>query len=93
MSDFRSTFRTFDDAVLINLEEYGQLLDITPGAMSQRRHAGELAEPAIQGGKLLRWRVGDVRAWLLALNQDSRPVPGQPQKRTGRPRQRLLEAA
>ena len=67
MSDFRSTFKTFDDSVLINLQEYGQLLDITPGAMSQRRHNGELAEPAIQGGKLLRWRVGDVRAWLKAL--------------------------
>lgn len=86
MSEFRRTFKDLDDAVFIDIEEYGQLMGLTPLAMSQRRHLGILAEPAIQGGKVLRWRAGDVRAWLKQLNQDSRPAPGRPEKRTGRPR-------
>ena len=88
MTEFRHQFKNLDDAVLIDTSEYGSLMGITGAAMSQRRHNGELAEPAIQGGKLLRWRAGDVREWLKQLNQDSRPGPLTSSKRTGRPRVR-----
>lgn len=88
MTDFRKEFKDFDDTVLIGIEEYGQLLGLTPGAMGQKRHHGELAEPCIQGGKVLRWRAGDVRTWLRSLAQDRRPAGAKKEgKRVGRPRQ------
>ena len=93
MNEFRRIFKDLDDSVLISLDEFAQLIGVTPGAMAQLRHAGKLPEPAIQGGKLLRWRAGDVRVWLKALNQDSRPAPGELTKRTGRPRSRLMSEA
>lgn len=93
MHDFRRNFRDFDDAVLISLDEFAVLIGVTPAAMAQMRHAGKLPEPAIQGGKLLRWRAGDARVWLKALNQDSRPAPGAPTKRSGRPRGQEIAAA
>lgn len=86
MTDFRVLFKNLDDAALINIEEYGQLLGLTLGAMQQKRHHGELEEPAIQGGKVLRWRAGDVRTWLLKLHQDTRRPVGEEKKRLGRPR-------
>lgn len=86
MTDFRVIFKNIDDAALINMEEYGQLLGLTLGAIQQKRHHGELAEPAIQGGKVLRWRAGDVRAWLLNLCKDTRRPDGAEKKRLGRPR-------
>lgn len=90
MNDFRRTFKDLDDSVLIDIEEYGSLMGISLPGMNMRRHQGELAEPAIQGGKLLRWRAGDVRVWLKELNQDSRPALSCTlQKRTGRPRKSL----
>ena len=86
MEDFRRVFKDLDDSALITIDEYGQLLGLTPAAMGQRRHTGKLAEPCIQGGKLLRWRAGYVRTWLRQLNQDSRkPIEG-PSRRLGRPR-------
>lgn len=90
MSDFRKEFKDFDDAALITLDEYAELLHITQTAAAQKRHAGDLAAPCIQGGKLLRWRAGDVRAWLSGLQQDRRPDPAQgASKRLGRPRNQL----
>lgn len=94
MTDFRREFKDFDDAVLISIEEFGQLLGLTPGAMGQKRHYGELPEPCIQGGKVLRWRSGDVRDWLNKLKQDRRPdsVIGVGKgKRLGRPRAIAME--
>ena len=88
MDDFRVVFKNLDDAALIGIDEYAQLMGLTTGAMSQRRYQDELAAPAIQGGKVLRWRAGDVRAWLLALNQDTRAAQKESGngKRRGRPR-------
>ena len=87
MDDFRKNFKDFDDACLIDASEYGQLMGgISTSAVLQKRFLGELAEPAIQGGKVLRWRAGDVRQWLKDLRKDTRPDPAAPQRRTGRPR-------
>jgi hypothetical protein len=92
MNDFRKDFKNFDDACLVNIEEYGQLMGVSPAGMAMKRHAGELAEPCMQGGKLLRWRCGDLRAWFTALNQDRRPDPAQGAgKRLGRPRLKRTE--
>lgn len=93
MDDFRRIFKDLDDSALIDIEEYGQLLGITPAAMAQRRHTGDLAEPCIQGGKLLRWRAGDVRAWLRELNQDTRKPAMGPSRRLGRPRREAATRA
>lgn len=93
MSDFRVVFKGLDDATLISIDEYAALMGLTPGAMAQKRHHGELAAPAIQGGKVLRWRAGDVRAWLLALNRDTRPAQKDSGRRNGRPRQVKAEEA
>ena len=92
-NDFREKFKQFDDTCLITLDEYAQLLGTTGGAMAVKRCHGELAEPAIQGGKLLRWRAGDVREWLRQLTVDNRPERVQGLRKGGRPRRSLQSIA
>lgn len=88
-NDFREKFKQLDDACLISLEEFAQLVGITPGALSVKRCHGELPTPAIQGGKLLRWRAGDVREWLRQLIIDKRPDRVLGMRKGGRPRKIL----
>lgn len=85
MSDFRIDFKNLDETALINIDEFAELMGLTPGALAQKRHLGELLEPCIQGGKVLRWRAGDVRQWLKELHQDHRSHSS----RAGRPRKAL----
>ena len=46
MNDFRKDFKNFDDMCLVNIEEYGQLMGVSPAGMAMKRHAGELAADA-----------------------------------------------
>lgn len=73
-------------SALITPAEFAELLVVSENAFYQRRAKGELPDPAIAQNRYLRWRAGDVRAWLDAL------CPAEPAARRGRPRNSLDEA-
>lgn len=70
MTDFREKFGQLDDDVLLTVEEVAALIPCSPAGMYKRieRDPGTMP-PAIRIGRQIRFRVGDVRAWIRSLSQ------------------------
>lgn len=78
--DFRSLFWELDPASMITGDEFASLMCITRAAFDFRLHVGKIIDPVIRENRCVRWRVGDVRAFL----ENMQPVPAD--------RARLLSA-
>lgn len=87
MRDFRVRFNVMAESALITPAEFAELLGMTRNSFYQRRYKGNLPDPVIAENRCLRWRVGDVRAWLAAL------YATEPIVRRGRPRNSIFEVA
>ena len=88
--DFRLTFKTMDDDALIDAEEFGQLLKVNKQGVYHRLHKKQLVNPVIHRNKQVRWKAGDVRAFLRGLCEVREVKPGA--KRPGRPRGAIAAA-
>ena len=65
------------DDVLVDAHEVHVLTAIAKATVEQRRVPGMPAP--IKGLRLLRWRLGDLRAWMNAGKQPGRPAAAQAQ--------------
>lgn len=72
--DFRILFDRLSDEQQIGIGEFAQLLETSGRALYMRRYKGLVPEPLDLGVKLLRWRVGDVRAWMKGLGHAQAPA-------------------
>lgn len=62
--DFRVTFKLLDNDAFIDAPELAQLFKINVGALYTRHYRSELPPASPRSGRHLRWRAGDVRAWM-----------------------------
>jgi predicted DNA-binding transcriptional regulator AlpA len=65
--DFRIVFGSLEDCSLITADELASLLGMPSSTLYKRRLYGGLPAPISIGGRTLRWRVSDVRKWLIEL--------------------------
>ena len=74
------------DDVLIGINEAAAVSGLSPLSLQQRR-VRTFPRP-LDGMRLLRWRLGDVRAWMRAANSPavSPPLTAAKKRRAGRPR-------
>ncbi|WP_432207801.1 helix-turn-helix transcriptional regulator [Burkholderia pyrrocinia] len=74
------------ESALITPAEFAELMGMSRTSFYQRRYRGDLPAPVIAKNRCLRWRVGDVRAWLGTL------YAAEPTVRRGRPRNSIAQA-
>lgn len=82
--DFLIEFKKYPDEALIGVSEVAALLQTSPAAVYKRLEGGIAPSPCVRSGKQIRFRVGDVRHWLLSLRV-SKAGEGE-SKKAGRPR-------
>lgn len=86
-SDFRVLFYKLGPGVLITGAQFAELLCITHSAFNALYHAGKVPDPVIRQSRFVRWRAGDVRVWLEALE----PVPADRNRMVAVPANRVLQ--
>ena len=65
-TDLRFDFSQLDDAVMLDADEFAALLRIsrwTPAMWRQRKQGPKFVRI---GNRIVRYKVGDIRAWLAA---------------------------
>lgn len=83
--DFLRIFSELDDLALISPAQWGLLSGQSIHSVYSARKRGMLPQPAIDKNRLLRWTVGQYRAWArgLADAAPAKPRGGRPRKDTG----------
>lgn len=68
---FRVNFKNMDDSVMLGYEHVAALTWTTVAAARQAGSQGKLPHPVIKSNKLVRWTVGQIRAWVNGLSQEA----------------------
>lgn len=68
--EFLQTLTTLEDDVWVDIHEVAAMTGLASATIQQRRIEG-LPRPAT-GIRKLRWRLGDIRAWLRAASATTR---------------------
>lgn len=85
--DLASRLSRAGDDLMVGVEEVAAVMGLSPVTIRQRRLAGMPAPLA--GVRALRWRLGDIRAWMRGTAAPASPTPRRP----GRPRKAETLAA
>lgn len=72
--------------LLVSPAQLAELLSLAPRTIYNRLHEGGDLPPVVRVGRLPRFAVVDVQAWLDAKRGISAPPPAEPpRRRPGRP--------
>jgi prophage regulatory protein len=66
-ADQKSEQRVSDDA-LLRIRDLSKLVGLSAGSIYRKIGEGGFPKPLRIGERSVRWRVGDVRAWLNGLS-------------------------
>ncbi|WP_141715400.1 helix-turn-helix transcriptional regulator [Burkholderia ubonensis] len=83
IKDFRVAFAQMDNAALLNPDEFGELIGKTRNAIYHMlcRAPDTLPMPVFRQNRYVRWRAGDVRAWINSLpGAQPREIADQPRR-------------
>lgn len=73
--------------LLVSPAQLAAMLGLAPRTIYNRLHAGGDLPPVVRIGRLPRFAVADVQAWVDAKRGISVPQPAEPpRRRPGRPR-------
>ncbi|WP_155625290.1 helix-turn-helix transcriptional regulator [Burkholderia vietnamiensis] len=81
--DFRVAFAQMDNAALLNPDEFGELLGKTRNAIYHMlcRAPDALPKPVFRQNRYVRWRAGDIRAWINSLpSAQPREISDKPRR-------------